>query len=139
MQKKLIMLGLFFSIFLQGQAWANYTCNQSLVGNVINDNIVVPKGASCHLNGVIVNGNVSSNSNSELMIANSQIFGHLRSQSSAKISLINSAVQSYVELKGFTPLLQITNTEIKGSLHCDNGIKFGGSNNFINGAVKCKR
>ncbi len=90
------------------------TCTGA-IGPVTVDNLLVPDGAQCTLNGTQVMGTIKVGSQSSLAAANVSVVGNVQSQGHASINLNGSTVGGSVQLEkgGF---FDISDNGIEGSI-----------------------
>src|SRR5437899_7580788 len=76
-----VVLAATGGVLIGGDAFATFTCTGSPSTSPINDQVIVPSGATCNLQGITVNGNVSVQPGGRLIIGGgSTINGNVSSQ-----------------------------------------------------------
>jgi ABC-type molybdate transport system substrate-binding protein len=142
-----------------GAAQAEETVCIGSIGPESLDNIVVPDGATCSLEGTRANGTLKVSTGASLSAFNVWINGNVQAEGAEHVSVTgNSVVGGSVQIKQGGSA-EVTSTNITGDLQFDEnrGPIFAGSNlirgnlqavknfggvrlvrNFINGNLQCK-
>lgn len=112
------------------------TCT-GVLGAVTVDNVTVPPGATCTLNGTQVNGNVDVQPGATLNTNGASVAGNIQADGSGSINLSGGTVGGNVQLQGKGPVL-ISNLTINGDVDLQ-GTSGGSSSlasNQVNGNFK---
>ncbi|NJN96976.1 MAG: hypothetical protein HC875_24210 [Anaerolineales bacterium] len=86
----------------------DFVCRGTL-GKVTRDNVVVPDGASCTLNGTRVEGNVIVKTGAQLKTDGAKIDGNIQTEGHAKVVVLSTVVGGSVQIK------QGRNAQVKGA------------------------
>ena len=112
------------------------TCRGSL-GRVTVDNLRVPDGATCTLNGTHVKGTLKVGSNATLRASGILVIGNIQAENAASVTVTaNSQVGGSVQIKQ-GGAAQIKATRIQGDLQFDaNRYALTAANNVIGGNLQ---
>jgi hypothetical protein len=133
------------------------TCRGSL-GAITVDNLRVPSGATCTLNGTFVKGTVLVQTSATLRASNIRVVGNVQAEGANQVTVTGSRIGGSVQIKqggGATLLRNTVNADIQYDemrrLLRTNGNVVGGNvqivknfggvevnNNRIDGALQCK-
>jgi hypothetical protein len=82
-------------------ARADVPCTGTIGAVLIMDNVNVPPGASCTLNGTIITGNVIVNQNSHLLTQSANVAGNIQGEGATRVRIFNTVVTN-IQLKKAT-------------------------------------
>lgn len=118
-------------------ALAEETVCQGTIGAQTLDNVRVPDGKTCTLNGTIVQGTITVQSNATLRANGVQVIGNVQSENARLVVVTkNSSVGGSVQIKQGASA-QVTASAITGDLQFDaNNGRLTASNNDIKGSLQ---
>lgn len=103
-------------------AMADDTSCVGLLPPGVYDNVVVPSGASCMIQGAEIRGNLKAEPGSLIIdVRNSTIHGNVEGDSFASFDLHGSMVGGNVTLKKFTTNVQVCATQVRKDLQVEDG------------------
>lgn len=114
-----MLLGLM-AFGLAAPAVADVTCTGTIGAQTIGDNVIVPDGAQCTLDGTTVDGNVLVGRSAQLTARNVTIDGNIQDDNgnAGNVTVTNSRVNGNIQLEQGTSVT-VTGTDIDGDLQLE--------------------
>jgi hypothetical protein len=110
------------------------------IGRVTLDNVKVPAGANCTLNGTRVKGNIKVNGNARLSAGNVRVDGNIQSQGHTRVSVVDSFVDGSIQLES-GGAVNLRRNDVNGDIQLFSNRKAGTKyvfRNIVDGNLQCK-
>lgn len=124
-------------MFCSSVALAEETVCQSNLGAVTLDNVRVPSGKTCNMNGTTVKGTIKVESNAKLTASSVKVDGNIQAENADNVTVNNnSRVAGSIQIKQSSSA-SITRTQINQDLQFEqNTSRLVANNNTITGSLQ---
>jgi hypothetical protein len=141
MRKALVVVLVGLGVLSGGTA--AYAMDRECVGTIgavtVNDNLTVPEGATCSLEGTRVRGNVDVEEGATLLATGASVLGNVDGDGAAGVSLSDSLVGGRIQIvRGGTG--SVLGSTVRGDLvFSENADAVEASDNLIRGSLQADR